>query len=88
MHQGYQNSILLQLRDSQIRYAPRDKRLQQLEAAEQLASEIDQQKVYTYEYVCFRITGYRPEDDAATQILGSHLVHDLRLLIDLFHPKK
>ena len=57
MHQGYQNSILLQLRDSQIRYAPRDKRLQQLEAAEQLASEIDQQKVYTYEYVCFRITG-------------------------------
>ncbi len=84
MHQGYQNPILSQLRDSQIRYVPRNKRLQQLEAAERLASEIDQQKTYTYEYVCFRITGYRPEDDAATQLLGSGLLHDLRLLIEDF----
>ena len=39
----------------------RTKKLQQVEAAERLISEIDPQKTYTYEYVCFRITGYRPD---------------------------
>jgi RNA polymerase primary sigma factor/RNA polymerase sigma factor len=82
MHQDYRYPIISQLRDSQIRYAPREKRLQQMQAAERLVSEIDPQKTYPYEYVCFRITGYRPTDDAAIKLQGVDLLHDLRLLIE------
>ena len=68
--------------DQQIRFAPTDQRLQQVEVAERLISEIDPQKVYTYEYICFRITDYRPDAYARTQISGADLLHDLRLFVE------
>ena len=63
-------------------FAPNDQRLQQVEVAERLISEIDPQKVYTYEYICFRITGYRPDAYARTQISGADLLHDLHLFVE------
>lgn len=71
-----------ELCDQQIRFAPTDQRLQQVEVAERLISEIDPQKIYTYEYICFRITGYRPEASARTQITGADLLHDLHLFVE------
>jgi RNA polymerase primary sigma factor/RNA polymerase sigma factor len=82
MHQDYQSTILRDLRDQQIRFAPRPKKLQQVEAAERLIAELRADKTYTYEYVCFRITGYRPESLAATTISGGDLLHDLRLFVE------
>ncbi len=82
MQRDYQSPVLRDLCDQQIRFAPRLKKLQQVEAAERLISEIDPQKEYPYEYVCFRITGYRPEAAAQTKILGADLLHDLRLLVE------
>lgn len=82
MHQNYHSPVLRDLCDQQIRFAPNDQRLQQLEVAERLISEIDPLKTYTYEYICFRITGYRPESHARTQISGADLLHDLHLFVE------
>src|SRR3954466_15633187 len=62
MQRDYQSPELRELRDQQIRFAPRVKKLQQVEAAERLIAEIDSDKTYPYEYVCFRVTGYRPTE--------------------------
>ena len=82
MQRNYHSPVLRDLCDQQIRFAPTDQQLQQVEVAERLISEIDPQKIYTYEYVCFRITGYRPEAYARTQITGADLLHDLRLFVE------
>jgi RNA polymerase primary sigma factor/RNA polymerase sigma factor len=73
---------LKQLCDQQIRFAPSDQKLQQVAAAERLIGEVDPNKTYTYEYVCFRITGYRPELFARTQVSGEDLLHDLHLFVE------
>jgi RNA polymerase primary sigma factor len=82
MQRTYNCPVLRDLCDQQIRFAPTDQRLQQVEVAERLISEIDPQKIYTYEYICFRITGYRPESYARTQITGEDLLHDLHLFVE------
>ncbi|MEX0612969.1 MAG: helix-turn-helix domain-containing protein, partial [Pirellulales bacterium] len=82
MQRDYQSPIISDLCDQQIRFAPRVKKLQQVEAAERLISEIDPQKDYPYDYICFRITGFRPEDAAQTKIQGAELLHDLRLFVE------
>jgi RNA polymerase primary sigma factor/RNA polymerase sigma factor len=82
MQREYQSPVLRDLCDQQIRFAPRAKKLQQVEAAERLISEIDPEKTYPYDYVCFRVTGYRPEAGENPKILGDDLLHDLRLLVE------
>jgi RNA polymerase primary sigma factor/RNA polymerase sigma factor len=82
MQRDYMTPSIRDLRDQQIRFAPRPKKLQQVEAAERLISEIDPHKTYPYEYVCFRITGYRPEGTGQVKIQGENLLHDLRLFVE------
>src|SRR4051812_5212533 len=82
MQRDYQSPVITELRDQQMRFAPRAKKLQQVEAAERLIAEIDPDKTYPYEYVCFRITGYRPTETAPTKIKGEELRHDLRLFVE------
>ena len=60
MNANYVNPVLRQLRDQQVRFAPRDKQLEQANRAERLLPEFDPARVYPYEYLCFRITDYRP----------------------------
>ena len=45
MQREYQNTIIRDLRDQQMRFAPRTKKLQQVEAAERLISEVDPDKI-------------------------------------------
>ena len=47
--------------DQQVRFAPREKKLEQVNRAERLLGEIDPRKTYSYEFLCFRITDFRPE---------------------------
>ncbi len=82
MQREYQSPELRELRDQQIRFAPRVKKLQQVEAAERLITEIDSEKAYPYEYVCFRVTGYRPSEPTSSKISGEDLRHDLRLFVE------
>jgi len=82
MQREYQSPTIRNLRDQQIRFAPRPKKLQQVEAAERLIGEVDPDKTYPYEYVCFRITGFRPEGSPLAKINGADLLHDLRLFVE------
>jgi RNA polymerase primary sigma factor/RNA polymerase sigma factor len=82
MHSAYRNPILQQLRDQQVRFAPRERKLEQVNRAEKLLSEIEPAKTYSYEYLCFRITDYRPDASPHTTMTGKEARHDLRLFVE------
>ena len=82
MHAHYQNSVLKALRDQQVRFAPRERKVEQIERAERLLHEIDPKRTYTYEYMCYRITDYRPEVAPPQKISGEEARHDLRLFVE------
>lgn len=82
MHQEYRDSMLAQLRDQQARFSPRGKQLQQATSAEQLLGELEPQREYSYDFLCYRITGYRPEKSTRHLIRGVDVAHDLRLLVE------
>lgn len=82
MGKAYSHPAMKQLKDQQARYAPKERRLEQLEKAERLLGEIDQSKVYPYDYLCFRITGYRPEGWSALTLEGGEVLRDLRLFVE------
>ena len=48
-------------KEQQARFAPKERRLEQIDRAERLLGEIEPEKRYPYEYLVFRITGFRPE---------------------------
>ncbi|MBN2475845.1 MAG: sigma-70 family RNA polymerase sigma factor [Pirellulales bacterium] len=82
MHTDYLNPAIRQLRDQQVRFAPRDKKIEQVEQAEKLLGELDPSRTYTYEYVCFRVTNYRPESYPDLKLSGEEASHDLRLFVE------
>src|SRR3954469_8374681 len=82
MGSSYHHPALKQLKEQQARFAPRERRLEQIDRAEQLLAEIEPGRCYPYEYLCFRITGYRPEGAPALVLDGSDVRHDLRLFVE------
>ncbi len=78
----YQNPALRQLRDQQMRYAPRDVRLKQMERAEQFLSELDPRKNYRYPELCEQITSYRSEMYPDLIVTASEAAHDLRCFVE------
>ncbi len=63
-------------------YAPPRKRLAQIAATEELLHSIDPAKAYPFDYVLFRITGYRRKRGPQDLLTGVALQHDLGLLIE------
>ena len=57
MGKAYRHPAMKQLKDQQTRYAPRDRRLEQVEKAELLLGEIEGAKRYPYEYLV--LSNYR-----------------------------
>jgi RNA polymerase primary sigma factor/RNA polymerase sigma factor len=82
MHSDYHSPIIRQLRDQQVRFAPREKKIEQVNRAEKLLAELDALRTYTYEYLCFRITDYRPESFPNLKLSGKEAGHDLRLFVE------
>ena len=82
MHRDYINSTIRELCDQQVRYAPREKKLEQASRAERLMAELDPKRTYTYEYLCFRITDFRPESHRLAKMTGEEAKHDLRLFVE------
>lgn len=82
MHKDYVNSTIRELRDQQVRYAPRDRKLAQADRAERLLGELDPKRTYTYEYLCYRITDFRPESHLNVKMSGDAARHDLRLFVE------
>jgi RNA polymerase primary sigma factor/RNA polymerase sigma factor len=82
MHTDYCNPVLRQLRDQQVRFAPREKKIDQVNRAERLLTELEPERTYTYEFLCFRITDFRPESYAGMKLSGNEAQHDLRLFVE------
>lgn len=82
MHASYVNPVLKQLRDQQVRFAPRDKKIEQVNRAERLLAEMEKDRSYSYEYLCYRITDYRPEATPPVVMEGKDAIHDLRLFVE------
>ncbi len=71
-----------ELRDQQVRFAPREKKLEQVAQAEKLLGELDPGRPYPYEYLCFRITNFRPGAYPDLKLSGREAAHDLRLFVE------
>ena len=82
MHSEYRVSAMRELRDQQVRFAPREKKLEQVVAAEKLLTEIEPDRIYTYEYLCYRITRFRPEAHCDVTFVGRDAKHDLGLFVE------
>ncbi len=78
----YRHPALKQLKEQQSRFTPKDRRVEQIDRAEGLLAEIASEKRYPYEYLCFRITGFRPEGFPALLLDGVDVQNDLRLFIE------
>lgn len=82
MHAAYHSPFLRELCDQQVRFAPRSKKLEQIERAERLLGELDPTKTYSYEYLCYRITDYRPDSSPKQLVSGAEARHDVRLFVE------
>jgi RNA polymerase primary sigma factor/RNA polymerase sigma factor len=82
MHSEYRSEAMRELRDQLVRFAPRDKKLEQIDRAEKLLREIDSRRTYNIEYVTFRITNHRPQNAPVISISADDVRQDLRCLIE------
>ncbi|HEY0983201.1 MULTISPECIES: sigma-70 family RNA polymerase sigma factor [unclassified Schlesneria] len=80
--QRYRNPALKQLRDQQIKYAPRDVQLTQISRAERLMDELNPAGTYRYPEICEKITTYRGEMYPDLVVSGAEAVHDLRCFVE------
>ena len=78
---SFKNPAMKQLTDQQVRFAPPARRLAQISQAEKLLTEIDPSKNYPYQFVCYRLTDYRPTSYPDLVIDGAALIHDLCLFM-------
>src|ERR1700724_669417 len=78
---NFKHPALKQLTDQQVRFAPPPRRLEQLARAERLLAELEPAKQYPYQFICYRITDYRPDAYPNLLIDGRDLEHDLCLFI-------
>jgi RNA polymerase sigma factor (sigma-70 family) len=73
---------------TQIRFTPQKHRREQLDAAEELLKLLDNDKEYPFEFVCFRITGFRPKGLLEQPLIkGDELAEDLRIFISKLSGK-
>lgn len=82
MHSDYRSPVLRQLRDQQVRFAPREKKVEQANRAERLLNELEPKRTYPYDYLAYRITEFRPETAPHTLITGDEARHDLGLFVE------
>src|SRR5690606_35230697 len=62
--------------------APREHKIEQVNRAEKLLTELDPKRTYSFEYICYRITDFRPEVSPDAKLSGEEAGHDLRLFVE------
>lgn len=82
MHTDYLSPAIRELRDQQVRFAPRERQIEQTDSAEKLLNELDLKRTYTWEYVCHRVTNNGYESDPDLKLTGKEARHDLRLFVE------
>jgi len=78
----YHNPAMKQLTDQQVRYAPVDVRVEQVDKAEQLLLELDPTRQYPYHEICERITDFKPSMYPDLVVDGNDAIHDLGLFVE------
>ncbi len=78
----YRHPALRQLKEQQVRHATAEHRLAQMDRAERLLREIDPVRGYPLEFLCYRITGYRPDSTSLVVLPGEDLRQDLRQYVE------
>lgn len=82
MNISFHSDHIRDLRDQQTRFAPRERRAAQASRAEAFLREVKPDRNYSFELVCFRITGYRPDSRELVSIPGHQLITDLHSFIE------
>ena len=66
----------------ELRFTPKRRRQKELDSAEKLLSLVDKSREYSFEFVCFKITGFRPKGAVAQELIkGDELADDLAKFI-------
>ncbi|MGD0077599.1 MAG: sigma-70 family RNA polymerase sigma factor [Sedimentisphaerales bacterium] len=66
----------------EVRFAPPGQRQKQIDRAEQFLDIIEKDREYPFEFVCFKITGFRPKGEVGQRLIkGDELADDLRVFI-------
>jgi RNA polymerase sigma factor (sigma-70 family) len=78
----YINPAMKQLKDQQVRFAPREVRLSQIDRAEKLLADLEIEQTYRYQDICERITSYRPDRYPDLILTGEDAAHDLRCFVE------
>ena len=79
---NYNHPAMRQLTEQQVRYAPVDVRVEQMDRAEQLLHDLDPSKSYRYQDLCEKITSFRPSMYPDLVIDGEDAIHDLGVFVD------
>jgi hypothetical protein len=66
----------------QLRFAPREALDRHIASAEQLAREIEAERLYPEDWFIFRLTGYRADIEAPASFVGAALLGDLSALVE------
>ncbi len=78
----YHNPAMKQLADQQVRYAPVDVRVEQMDKAERLLRQLDAEKPYRYQDLCQQITDFKPSMYPDLVVDGKDAIHDLGLFVE------
>lgn len=73
---------LKQLSDQLVRFSPVFRKVEQVERTNELLAQIQPDKSYPYQFICYRITLYRPDCYPHMFIEGKDLLHDLPLMME------
>ena len=82
MNKTYNTAALEELRDQLVRYIPKDKKLAQMDRAEELFREIRDDIGYSYKYIYIRITEFPSEVFEDVTLNAADVRADLLLLIE------
>ena len=77
---GYALPVMRQLR-KQLLYGAETVRQRHVERLERLYASVKPDRDYTYDYVFYRVTGFRPETNSHPVLPGTGLRRDLRTLL-------
>ncbi|MCY2938497.1 MAG: sigma-70 family RNA polymerase sigma factor [Planctomycetota bacterium] len=80
---GFHLEPLRELADQLTRFSPGSRQAEQALNAEKLLGEILPGKVYPYQYLVWRLTGFRPSDRGRLMLAGKLVAADLDLLLRL-----
>lgn len=78
----YANPVISELAAQQMKYAPKEVRIEQIAKAEKLLEGIQADQTLAYQDLCEQITSYRPERYPDLTLSGRDALHDLRCFVE------